>query len=173
MCSSYCYCGVPSSLLKPSNRHILPGLKAGAPVCQRACPTVAVVIHGAALEASYVQRLCVLLGSQRAVCAGMWLQAGLSQARTSKTAYFLQNQITKYREGCWAVSVLLCASMWLQVGLSQARTCKAAYFLQKPDHKLSYRRLIARTCKIFRFARKLNSAPADLESRLRPPQRVG
>ena len=35
------------------------------------------------------------------------------------------------------------------------------------------RRLIARTCKVFRFARKLNTAPADLESRLRAPQRGG
>ena len=93
-------CGVPSSLLKPSNGHILPGLEESkAPICQRGNPTVAVVIHGAALEASYVQRLCVLLGRQCCVCAGMWLQVGLSQARTSRTASFLQNQITKYREG--------------------------------------------------------------------------
>ena len=35
------------------------------------------------------------------------------------------------------------------------------------------RRLIARTCKVFRFARKLSAAPADLESRHRAPQRVG
>ena len=30
-------------------------------------------------------------------------------------------------------------------------------------------RLFARTCKVFRFARKLNTAPADLESRPRAP----
>ena len=34
-------------------------------------------------------------------------------------------------------------------------------------------RLIARTCKVFRFARALNTAPADFESRPRAPQRVG
>ena len=33
--------------------------------------------------------------------------------------------------------------------------------------------LVARTCKVFRFARKLNTAPADLESRPRVPQMVG
>ena len=33
--------------------------------------------------------------------------------------------------------------------------------------------LIARTCKVFRFARKFNTAPADFESRPRAPQRVG
>ena len=37
------------------------------------------------------------------------------------------------------------------------------------------RRLIARTstCKVFGFARKLNTAPADLECRPRPPLRIG
>ena len=35
------------------------------------------------------------------------------------------------------------------------------------------RRLIPRTCKVFRIARKLSTAPADLESRPRAPQRVG
>ena len=35
------------------------------------------------------------------------------------------------------------------------------------------RRLIARTCKVFRFARKLSTAPADLESRPQAPQKVG
>ena len=41
LCSSYC-CGVPSST--ETNRHTsCPGSRAGAPVCQRANPTVAVV----------------------------------------------------------------------------------------------------------------------------------
>ena len=31
----------------------------------------------------------------------------------------------------------------------------------------------ARTCKVFRLARKLSTAPADLDSRPRAPQRVG
>ena len=35
------------------------------------------------------------------------------------------------------------------------------------------RSLIARACKVFRFARKLGTAPADLASRPRAPQRVG
>ena len=34
-------------------------------------------------------------------------------------------------------------------------------------------RLIARVCKVFTLARKLNTPPADLESTPRPPQRVG
>ena len=35
------------------------------------------------------------------------------------------------------------------------------------------RHLIARACKVSRFARKLNSAPADLESRPRTPEKIG
>ena len=35
------------------------------------------------------------------------------------------------------------------------------------------RRLIARTCNVFRVARKLSTTPADLESRPRAPQGVG
>ena len=44
---------------------------------------------------------------------------------------------------------------------------------EKKRQTRTTRRLIARTCKVFRFARKLSSAPADLESRPRAPQRVG
>ena len=35
------------------------------------------------------------------------------------------------------------------------------------------RRIIARTCNVFRIARKLSTTPADLESRPRAPQKVG
>ena len=37
---------------------------------------------------------------------------------------------------------------------------------------LCTRNIIARTCKVFRFARKLSTAPADLESRVRVRVRV-
>ena len=48
-----------------------------------------------------------------------------------------------------------------------------SYNLLLFGHRLCTRRLIARTCKVFRFARKLSTAPADLESTPRVPQRVG
>ena len=88
------WCALIAAETKQQTHVFCPRSRAGAPGCQRANPTVAVDIHGAALEASYVQQLCVLLGSHCGVCASMRLQVGLSQARTSKTASFLQNHIT-------------------------------------------------------------------------------
>ena len=69
---------------------MLPGLESrGAGLSNKGLiqPSRSFVIHGAALQASYVQRLvvCVFVGQSCAVCVlAMWLQVGLSQARTSK-----------------------------------------------------------------------------------------
>ena len=52
------------------------------------------------LEASYVQRLCVCCWAVSVLCVlSMSLQLRFSRARTiSEIAYFLQKQMTKYRE---------------------------------------------------------------------------
>ena len=103
LCPSYC-CGVPSSLLKPSNRHSCRGSRAGAPVCQGANPTVVVVIHVSRWRLH--TSLCAVGQSVCCVCWHVAADASLPGTRTSKTASFLQNQITKCNSHLRDISIV-------------------------------------------------------------------
>ena len=86
--------------LKPSNRHTCcPGSRAGAPVCQRANPAVAVVRYSWCRAGGFIRAAvgCVCaVGQSCAVCVlAMRLQVGLSQARTTSKLHISSKKITK------------------------------------------------------------------------------
>ena len=79
--ASYC-CGVPSSTETIKQKtDILPGSRAGTPVCQRANPAVAVVRHSRCRAVGFIPAAvgCVYaVGLSCAVCVlAMWLQMWL------------------------------------------------------------------------------------------------
>ena len=90
--------------LKPSNRHTsCPGSRAGAPVCQRTNPAVAVVRYLWCRAVGFIRAAVGSVCAVRLSCAvcvlAMWLQVGLSQARTTSKPHFSSKKNTKYSEG--------------------------------------------------------------------------
>ena len=90
--------------LKPSNRHTsCPGSRAGAPVCPRAHPAVAVVRYSWCCAWGFIRAAvgCVCaVGQSCAVCVlAMGLQVGFSQARATSKPHLSPKKNTKYREG--------------------------------------------------------------------------
>ena len=86
--------------LKPSNRHTCgPDSRAGAPVRQRANPAVAVVRYSWCRAGGFIRAAvgCVCaVGQSCAVCVlAMWLQVGLSHARTTSTPHLSSKKTHK------------------------------------------------------------------------------
>ena len=89
--------------LKTSNRHTsCPGSRAGTPVCQRENPAVVVVRSSWCRAGGFIRKavggVCAV-GQSCAVCVlVLWLQVGLSQARTTSKPHLsseINNKVSR------------------------------------------------------------------------------